>query len=52
MSSVLVTRDGGIMRITLNRPEKLNAFDAEMAQATREAFGKAAAATIACASCC
>lgn len=42
MSSVLVTREGGVMRLTLNRPEKLNAFDAEMARSTREAFGEAA----------
>ena len=42
MSSVLVSREGGIMRVTLDRPEKLNAFDAEMAQATRAAFDEAA----------
>jgi 2-(1,2-epoxy-1,2-dihydrophenyl)acetyl-CoA isomerase len=42
MSSVLVSRDGGIMLVTLNRPEKLNAFDTEMAQAARAAFDKAA----------
>jgi 2-(1,2-epoxy-1,2-dihydrophenyl)acetyl-CoA isomerase len=42
MSSVLVTRDGGIMRVTLNRPEKLNAFDREMAQSVRATFDDAA----------
>jgi 2-(1,2-epoxy-1,2-dihydrophenyl)acetyl-CoA isomerase len=42
MSSVLVTRDGGIMRVTLNRPEKLNAFDREMAQSLRATFDDAA----------
>jgi 2-(1,2-epoxy-1,2-dihydrophenyl)acetyl-CoA isomerase len=42
MSSVAVSRDGGIMRITLNRPDKLNAIDTEMAQAARVAFGAAA----------
>jgi 2-(1,2-epoxy-1,2-dihydrophenyl)acetyl-CoA isomerase len=43
MSSVLVARDGGIMRIALNRPDKLNAIDPELARATREAFDDAAA---------
>jgi 2-(1,2-epoxy-1,2-dihydrophenyl)acetyl-CoA isomerase len=42
MSSVLTSRDGGILLVTLNRPEKLNAIDTEMAQAARAAFGKAA----------
>jgi 2-(1,2-epoxy-1,2-dihydrophenyl)acetyl-CoA isomerase len=42
MSSVLTACDAGIMRVTLNRPEKLNAFDVEMAQAAREAFDEAA----------
>jgi len=42
MSSVLVSRDGGIMRVALNRPEKLNAFTPEMAHATRAAFDAAA----------
>lgn len=42
MSSVLVSRDGGILLVTLNRPEKLNAIDTEMAQAAYAAFGAAA----------
>lgn len=42
MSSVLVTRDGGILRVALNRPEKLNAIDGEMARAARAAFDDAA----------
>jgi 2-(1,2-epoxy-1,2-dihydrophenyl)acetyl-CoA isomerase len=42
MSSVLISRDGGILLVTLNRPEKLNAIDREMAQALRAALGKAA----------
>lgn len=41
--SILVARDGGVMRIALNRPDKLNAIDSEMAQATRKAFDEAAA---------
>ncbi|WP_261166926.1 enoyl-CoA hydratase/isomerase family protein [Microbacterium sp. Marseille-Q6965] len=41
---VLLEVDGGIARITLNRPDRLNAFDAEMARAwervTTEATGR------------
>jgi 2-(1,2-epoxy-1,2-dihydrophenyl)acetyl-CoA isomerase len=43
MSSILVSRDGGIMHIALNRPEKLNAFNYEMAVDARKAFEEAAA---------
>ncbi len=43
MSSVLVARDGGIMRIALNRPDKLNAIDSELAQAVHAALDQAGA---------
>jgi enoyl-CoA hydratase/carnithine racemase len=36
MSDLLVTRDGAIMTITLNRPEKLNAVTDQMVQGLRE----------------
>jgi 2-(1,2-epoxy-1,2-dihydrophenyl)acetyl-CoA isomerase len=42
MSGLLVEADGGVLRITLDRPEKLNAIDAALAQAAREAFERAA----------
>jgi 2-(1,2-epoxy-1,2-dihydrophenyl)acetyl-CoA isomerase len=42
MSGLLVTRDGGILRITLDRPEKLNAIDGALAREAREAFEEAA----------
>ena len=42
MSSILVSRDAGVMRIVLNRPDKLNAFTPEMAHAASAAFGDAA----------
>ena len=41
MSGLLVTREGGIMRITLDRPEKLNALDGELAHQARLAFEEA-----------
>jgi len=40
--SIIVERDGGIVRVTLNRPEKLNAINAEMADAVRDVFLAAA----------
>lgn len=36
---VLLTRDGGVARVTLNRPEVRNAFNAELIAALRDAFG-------------
>jgi 2-(1,2-epoxy-1,2-dihydrophenyl)acetyl-CoA isomerase len=38
---LLVNREGGILRITLNRPEKLNAVTVEMLDAARRAFEEA-----------
>ena len=40
--SIIVERDGGIVRVTLNRPDKLNAINAEMADAVRDVFLAAA----------
>jgi len=42
MSSILVSMDGGVLSITLNRPEKLNAFNPGMHQLLREALVRAA----------
>jgi 2-(1,2-epoxy-1,2-dihydrophenyl)acetyl-CoA isomerase len=41
MPSVLVSTDAGVMTVTLNRPEKLNAFVAEMHVLLREAITQA-----------
>jgi 2-(1,2-epoxy-1,2-dihydrophenyl)acetyl-CoA isomerase len=41
MPSVLVSADAGVMTVTLNRPDKLNAFVAEMHGLLREAISKA-----------
>jgi 2-(1,2-epoxy-1,2-dihydrophenyl)acetyl-CoA isomerase len=41
MSSILVSLDAGILSITLNRPDKLNAFNAEMHQLLRAALERA-----------
>lgn len=41
MSSILVSQDGGVLALTLNRPEKLNAFNPEMHQALRKALERA-----------
>jgi len=43
MPSVLVSIEAGVMTITLNRPEKLNAFVGEMHGLLREAIAKAEA---------
>jgi methylglutaconyl-CoA hydratase len=36
--TVIVARDGGVARVTLNRPDKRNAFDPEMIGAVRAVF--------------
>ncbi len=41
MSSVLVSLDSGVLTVTLNRPDKLNAFNPEMHQALRTAIQRA-----------
>src|SRR5512134_1839565 len=41
MPSVLVSTEAGVMTVTLNRPEKLNAFIAEMHGLLREAIARA-----------
>jgi len=42
MSSILVSQDAGVLTITLNRPEKLNAFNPEMHSLLRQAIERAA----------
>jgi 2-(1,2-epoxy-1,2-dihydrophenyl)acetyl-CoA isomerase len=42
MSSILVSQDAGLLTITLNRPDKLNAFNPEMHRLLREALERAA----------
>lgn len=42
MPPVLVSVDAGVLSITLNRPEKLNAFNPDMHKLLREAFQRAA----------
>src|SRR6266446_6883916 len=39
MSSIPVSQAAGVLTITLNRPEKLNAFNPEMHQLLRQAIG-------------
>ena len=41
MSSILVSRETGVLTITLNRPDKLNAFNPEMHQLLRQALERA-----------
>jgi 2-(1,2-epoxy-1,2-dihydrophenyl)acetyl-CoA isomerase len=41
MPSVLVSREAGVLALTLNRPEKLNAFTPEMHQELRKALEEA-----------
>src|SRR5881396_618845 len=42
MSSILVSQAAGVLTITLNRPEKLNAFNPEMHSLLRQAIERAA----------
>src|SRR2546430_14558192 len=42
MSSILVSQEAGVLAITLNRPEKLNAFNPEMHSLLRRAIERAA----------
>jgi 2-(1,2-epoxy-1,2-dihydrophenyl)acetyl-CoA isomerase len=41
MSPVLVSLDAGVLTITLNRPEKLNAFNPEMHKLLRDGIERA-----------
>jgi len=41
MSSLLVSLDAGVLSLTLNRPDKLNAFNPEMHQLVKAAFERA-----------
>lgn len=42
MSPVLVSQEGGVLSLTLNRPDKLNSFIPEMHQLLRQALERAA----------
>jgi 2-(1,2-epoxy-1,2-dihydrophenyl)acetyl-CoA isomerase len=42
MPSVLVSLEAGVLQLTLNRPEKLNAFNPEMHRALRQGLERAA----------
>ena len=41
MAPILVSRDAGVLYVTLNRPDKLNAFNPEMHELLREALEEA-----------
>ena len=41
MASILVSRDAGVLSVTLNRPAKLNAFNPEMHKLLRDALEQA-----------
>ncbi len=45
MPPVLVSLEAGVLSLTLNRPEKLNAFNPDMHQALRQGLERAAAET-------
>jgi 2-(1,2-epoxy-1,2-dihydrophenyl)acetyl-CoA isomerase len=38
MSALRIERDGGVLRVTLARPERRNAFDAALISELTEAF--------------
>src|SRR6266508_3236183 len=46
--TVLTARDGAVLTITLNRPDVLNAFNAELHSALRSALEEAAAEDVRC----
>src|SRR4030088_2552360 len=46
MSSILVSQDAGVLTVTLNRPDKLNAFNPEMHRLLRDALERAATVTV------
>ena len=46
MAEVETSRDGGVLTITLNRPDVLNAFNASMHQALGAALAEAEAASV------
>src|SRR5947207_1414357 len=41
MSSILVSKDAGVLAVTLNRPDRLNAFNPEMHKLLRQALEQA-----------
>jgi 2-(1,2-epoxy-1,2-dihydrophenyl)acetyl-CoA isomerase len=41
MASILVSRDAGVLSVTLNRPDKLNAFNPQMHKLLRDALEQA-----------
>jgi len=41
MASILVSRDAGVLSVTLNRPDRLNAFNPEMHKLLRDALEQA-----------
>src|SRR5258705_10386956 len=41
MSSILVSQEAGVLAITLNRPDKLNAFNPQMHELLRKALERA-----------
>ncbi|HVL34627.1 MAG TPA: enoyl-CoA hydratase-related protein, partial [Burkholderiales bacterium] len=41
MASILVSQEAGVLSLTLNRPDKLNAFNPQMHQELRRALEQA-----------